>query len=123
MQRLLILPFLLMTLFFGPPASGADFQKGMNAYNQGDYVTTLKEWRPLAEQGHASAQYDPLDPQGLKPGMNATVMPTTDSGEIAVAGVIRATSRDTIALTIDSPMCGQVAVHFPRVGYRVSVVD
>ncbi len=67
--------------------------------------------------------HDPLDPQGLKPGMNATVTPTTDSGEIAVAGKIRATSRDTIALTIENPVCGQVAVHFPRVGYRVSVIE
>lgn len=68
-------------------------------------------------------QYDPRDPQGLKPGMNATITPTTDSGEIAVAGIIRATSRDAVTLTIENPECGQVAVHFPRVGYRVSIVD
>ena len=34
-----------------------DFQAGMDAYNQKDYVTALKHWRPLAEQGHAKAQY------------------------------------------------------------------
>ncbi|NNE24864.1 MAG: glutathione S-transferase family protein [Rhizobiales bacterium] len=68
-------------------------------------------------------QSDPRDPQGLKPGMQASVAPTTDSGETAVEGVIRAVSRDTIALTRTSAECGEVAVHFPRVGYRVSVLD
>jgi len=30
---------------------------GMEAYDKGDYATALKEWRPLAEQGDAEAQY------------------------------------------------------------------
>ncbi len=63
---------------------------------------------------------DPRDPQGLAPGMAATVAPLTDSAEKPVAGIIRAVSRDSIALTLNTPECGTVAVHFPRVGYRVS---
>jgi len=35
---------------------GADFQKGVAAYESGDYATALREWTPLAEQGNASAQ-------------------------------------------------------------------
>jgi hypothetical protein len=35
----------------------ADFQAGMDAYNRGDYATALREWRPLAEQGDAHAQF------------------------------------------------------------------
>ena len=38
------------------PAWG-DFKAGMDAYNRGDYATALREWRPLAEQGDASAQF------------------------------------------------------------------
>jgi uncharacterized protein len=38
--------------------SWADFQAGMNAADRGDYATALLEWRPLAEQGHASAQHN-----------------------------------------------------------------
>ena len=34
-----------------------DFQKGLVAAQSGDYVTALQEWRPLAEQGDAMAQY------------------------------------------------------------------
>jgi len=33
-----------------------DYQKGLSAYHAGDFVATLQEWRPLAEQGNASAQ-------------------------------------------------------------------
>ena len=35
-----------------------DFEKGLEAYLKGDYTTTLSEFRPLAEQGNASAQYN-----------------------------------------------------------------
>ncbi len=34
----------------------AGFDEGVAAYNRGDYATALREWRPLAEQGDASAQ-------------------------------------------------------------------
>ena len=36
----------------------ADFAAGRAAYDAGDYATALREWRPLAEQGHANAQYN-----------------------------------------------------------------
>ncbi len=40
----------------GSTALAQDFDKGVAAYNDGDYATALQEWRPLAEQGHAKAQ-------------------------------------------------------------------
>ena len=36
----------------------ADFQAGSEAYKHGDYATALREWRPLAEQGDAIAQFN-----------------------------------------------------------------
>ena len=45
-----------VALFAGLPAF-ADFEKGVEAHKKGDYETALREWRPLAEQGHAWAQY------------------------------------------------------------------
>jgi hypothetical protein len=33
-------------------AHAADFQKGLDAFDSGDYATALKEWKPLAEQGN-----------------------------------------------------------------------
>ncbi|MDC1213854.1 hypothetical protein N8000_05200, partial [Rhodospirillales bacterium] len=32
-------------------------QKGWEAYDKGDLATSLREWRPLAEEGNAEAQY------------------------------------------------------------------
>jgi TPR repeat protein len=64
MNRLLILPVLLLTLLVGTPASpkvialSADFQKGLTAYDSEDYATALREWEPLAKQGYADAQYN-----------------------------------------------------------------
>ena len=36
------------------PGFSADFQKGLDAYNRGDYQAALREWRPFAEQGDGS---------------------------------------------------------------------
>ena len=36
----------------------SSYQKGMDAYERGDYETALKEFRPLAEQGDALAQFN-----------------------------------------------------------------
>ena len=51
----LVLAF-LMTL--SSPVAAQDFQKGLAAYQAGDYATTLQEWIPAAEAGDAVAQYN-----------------------------------------------------------------
>ena len=55
----MMLRFVVVFLLFvsGVSAHAADFQTGSDAYDRGDYATALEEWRPLAEQGHAEAQY------------------------------------------------------------------
>jgi len=35
----------------------AGWDEGVAAYKRGDYATALREWRPLAEQGHGEAQF------------------------------------------------------------------
>jgi TPR repeat protein len=40
------------------PAYAADFQKGLDALYNGNYLAALIEWRPLAEQGHVMAQFN-----------------------------------------------------------------
>jgi len=42
----------LLILLLGTPAY-ADYAKGKEASDRGDYETALKEWKPLAEQGDA----------------------------------------------------------------------
>ena len=53
----LVLSISLLTLI-GVSASAQDFQKGIAAYDRGDYATALKEWRPLAERGVSTAQFN-----------------------------------------------------------------
>ncbi len=36
----------------------AGWDEGVAAYQRGDYATALREWRPLAEQGDAKAQFN-----------------------------------------------------------------
>ena len=48
---------LLCCLVLAAPA-WAGFDEGLAAYNRGDYETALREFRPLAEQGVAVAQYN-----------------------------------------------------------------
>ena len=52
-----ILGGLLAVMLAGGALAG-DFQKGLDAANAGDYATALAEWTPLAEAGHAVAQYN-----------------------------------------------------------------
>jgi uncharacterized protein len=56
MNRLLILPVLLLTLLVGRQV-WADYQKGVDAALKSDYVAAIKEWKPLAEQGDATPQF------------------------------------------------------------------
>ena len=50
---------LAITLLVGgvSVAIAQDFNKGLKAAQSGDFQTALQEWRPLAEQGDASAQF------------------------------------------------------------------
>jgi len=53
-----IITGLILSLLLGSGvAVAADFNKGLSAYQSGDFKTALAEWTPLAEQGDAEAQY------------------------------------------------------------------
>ena len=54
----LFLPLFALLMLFGLPVLSADYQKGLDAANRGDFATALREWTPLAKQGNAIAQYN-----------------------------------------------------------------
>ena len=56
MKRLLVLPVLFLTLVVGNPAFSAEYLKGLEAADRGDFATALGEFKPLAEQGDVRAQ-------------------------------------------------------------------
>jgi uncharacterized protein len=49
---------LILLLLFSTTCWSADWAKGYAAFKGGDYATALKEWTPLAKQGHAIAQFN-----------------------------------------------------------------
>lgn len=55
MTTRILLSLVLATVCAEPVWAG--FEEGVAAYEHGDYATTLKEWRPLAEQGDPKAQH------------------------------------------------------------------
>jgi glutathione S-transferase len=67
-----------------------------------------------------AAEGDPDDPQGLQPGEAVEVLPLGVSGHPPVAGEVLRVSAQEIVLRRADPRVGEVAVHFPRVGYRVT---
>jgi len=89
----------------------------VSAMSAEDALAVARAAHPETPEAH-----DPRDPQGLAPGMKVTIAPDLDGGEEAVAGTIRAVDRETVAVLREDPRTGQVCVHFPRVGYRVTPV-
>jgi len=55
MKRFFLLPITILLLLATPAV--ADFATGVNVYKNGDFETALNEWRPLADQGFADAQW------------------------------------------------------------------
>ncbi len=75
------------------------------------------ESRPLAPMAAA----DERDPNGLVPGMRVRVVPD-DYGFDPVEGELVASSRHDVALRREALEVGEVVVHFPRAGFRVTEV-
>ena len=46
-----------LPLIFFLEIVSADFTKGQDAYNSGDYQTAISEWQPLADEGNAEGQF------------------------------------------------------------------
>lgn len=57
MNRTKLVLATILSLTFTPLAA-QDFDKGLKAARAGDFATALREWTPLAEQSHATAQYN-----------------------------------------------------------------
>ena len=55
--RLLIVAIAAGAAVASIPSRAGALEDGMTAFNEKDYVTALKLWRPLAEQGNPTAQY------------------------------------------------------------------
>ena len=77
-------------------------------------LAIAKESRPAAATG-----VEPGEPNGLASGAHVTVTPD-DYGFDPVAGELVNASVHEVAVRRNDPAVGEVVVHFPRIGYRVS---
>lgn len=71
-------------------------------------------------QSSAPQGTDELDPQELQPGMRVSVNPDIDGGEQPVTGLVRHAGRDSVVISRVEDGIGEICVHFPRVGYRIT---
>ena len=55
-MKRLVLTFAILVGLAAPAWAG--FAEGVAAFERRDYATALREFRPLAEQGHADAQFN-----------------------------------------------------------------
>ena len=58
MRRIAATLAVVVALLFSAGSAWADFDDGLAAAQRGDFATALQEWRPLAEQGDAHAQFN-----------------------------------------------------------------
>ena len=77
-------------------------------------LAIAKESRPAAAAG-----VDPHEPNGLGRGDAVSVVPD-DYGFDPVAGELVASSVHEIAVRRRNPALGEIVVHFPRIGFRVT---
>ena len=52
-----LLAALTALMLFATPVVAGDFEDALAAYDAGDYQKAFRLWEPLAEQGHAKAQF------------------------------------------------------------------
>ena len=57
LKHLIRIIYLTLAVLLGSVGTswGADYAKGLSAYSRDDYVTALRELKPLAKQGDARA--------------------------------------------------------------------
>ena len=75
----------------------------------------------MASTPTARGVCDPDDTQGLQAGVLVDVIPD-DTRRGAVRGTVTAADRNEIAVRPTGARCGEVVVHYPRLGYRVAPV-
>ena len=58
MPRIMFVLATMLSFMAFTPVAAQNFQTGNDAFEAGDYATALQEWRPIADQGDADAQFN-----------------------------------------------------------------
>jgi glutathione S-transferase len=107
---------------YAPFMRVAAWEARMRAIGEGARVRiTAAEAFAVARAHESSARpdVDPDDPLGFAPGVAVNVAPE-DTQRGGVSGELVVLTVDEVAVRRSSPEVGEVVVHFPRHGYRVT---
>ena len=58
MSRICMIILSIWLIFLPKFASAQSYERGVEAYNSGNFVIALQEWLPLAEQGDFRSQFN-----------------------------------------------------------------
>lgn len=116
-----VLPALAETLFQGFHCMAA-WEKRVTALGEGHRVPVgLEVARDAARLGSPGpVRIDAVDAEGFRGGERVSVIPV-DSCRGSVSGILAIASSDEIAVDHQWPGVGAVRVHFPRIGYRITL--
>jgi glutathione S-transferase len=109
-----------MAQIFEPFRQIADWRERMHAFGHGSHdeldsgaaVAIAREATPAASAGISA------DTHGIAKG-EKVVIAATDTGVDPIEGYLYAASRERISIAREDPRAGQVAVHFPRLGFEL----
>jgi glutathione S-transferase len=73
-----------------------------------------------ASEPRTERRADPDDPNGLAPGTKVAIS-SDDLPQDRFVGEVIALGADEVVIARRDPQCGDVALHFPRAGYRIAV--
>ena len=69
-----------------------------------------------------AASINTEDESGCRPGDTVQVSPV-DHPDTPVRGILRSVSKEEVVITRSDDRIGEVAVHFPRIGYRIDTAS
>ncbi len=75
----------------------------------------------LETASSAPEEIDSMEAQDMKPGDPVRVVP--DNGSASITGALLSLARDEVVIRHHHPRVANVAIHFPRVGYRIRHCD
>lgn len=128
-----VFPFVWMARAYFPEIAAQLFaglqhfeawEKRMTAVGQGTRTPATADQAFAASRAaspHRHTSIDAHDPLGLKDGADVEVAPD-DTRRGAVRGTLERLTHDEIAVRRTGERSGEVLVHFPRVGYRVTAM-
>jgi len=98
------------------------WEQRVTALGEGRRIDCTAEKRSRSPERRHPRNSEPAmltNAQGLRAGMEVEVMPD-DTRRGGVRGIVATATRNTISILRSDARCGDVAVHFPRLGYRVT---